>query len=319
MSQKCVHQSCAKVYTDPEEDCFYHPGPPIFHEGQKGWKCCKPRVLTFDEFLAIPACATGKHSTTDLPPQVEKKPAPDASTQATPAPSPPPESSRAPIAPAPQSTATPPPPPPESEDDDASLEIPVGKTCRRKACGKQYEGKGRAGEKCVFHPGVPIFHEGSKGYTCCKRRVLEFDEFMKIEGCKTREAHLFIGSGGKGKAGAGGEEILETVRHDFYQTATSVIASFFLKKINKDKAVVSFSAPHELTLDLPTTDAVPKRYKTVVPLFGAIDTEASSFKIMGTKLEVTLVKADGASWPVLRSDEQRTGEIIQVGKAGRAV
>lgn len=107
-------------------------------------------------------------------------------------------------------------------------------------------------------------------------------------------------------------------RHDFYQTATSVIASFFLKKINKDSAVVSFSAPQELTLDLPTTDSVPKRYKTIVPLFGAIDTEASSFKIMGTKLEVTLVKADGASWPVLRSDEQRTGEIIQVGRAGRA-
>ncbi|KAA8566991.1 hypothetical protein EYC84_010081 [Monilinia fructicola] len=142
---------------------------------------------------------------------------------------------------------------------------------------------------------------------------------MKIEGCKTKEAHLFIGSGGKGKSGEGGEEILETVRHDFYQTATSVIASFFLKKVNKDKAVVSFSAPHELTLDLPTTDTIPKRYKTIVPLFGAIDTEASSFKIMGTKLEVTLVKADGASWPVLRSDEQRTGEIIQVGKAGRAV
>ncbi|KAF7936040.1 uncharacterized protein EAE98_002259 [Botrytis deweyae] len=319
MAQKCVHQSCTKVYTDPEEDCLYHPGPPVFHEGQKGWKCCKPRVLTFDEFLAIPPCTTGKHSTTDHPPQVEKKPAPDASEQASSVPSPPPEPARAPIAPAPQATATPPPPAPESEDDDASLEIPVGKTCRRKACGQQYEGKSREGEKCVFHPGVPIFHEGSKGYTCCKRRVLEFDEFMKIEGCKTKGSHLFIGSGGKGKAKEGGEEILDTVRHDFYQTATSVIASFFLKKIKKEDAVVSFSAPQELTLDLPTTDAVPKRYKTVVPLFGAIDTEASSFKIMGTKLEVTLVKADGASWPVLRSDEQRTGEIIQVGKAGRAV
>jgi hypothetical protein len=36
MAQKCVHQSCGKTYTDPEEDCLYHPGPPIFHEGQKG-------------------------------------------------------------------------------------------------------------------------------------------------------------------------------------------------------------------------------------------------------------------------------------------
>jgi hypothetical protein len=39
---------------------------------------------------------------------------------------------------------------------------------------------------------------------------------------------------------------------------------------------------------------------------------------LGTKLEVTLVKEDGASWPVLRSDDRRTGEIFQVGKAGRA-
>jgi hypothetical protein len=31
-----VHQSCGKKFTDPDEDCVYHPGPPIFHEGQKG-------------------------------------------------------------------------------------------------------------------------------------------------------------------------------------------------------------------------------------------------------------------------------------------
>ena len=36
MAQKCVHQSCGKMYTDPEEECRYHSGPPIFHEGQKG-------------------------------------------------------------------------------------------------------------------------------------------------------------------------------------------------------------------------------------------------------------------------------------------
>lgn len=77
-------------------------------------------------------------------------------------------------------------------------------------------------------------------------------------------------------------------------------------------------APEELILNLPTSDNPPKRYKATIPLFGPIDTAASKFKIMGTKLEVVFAKADGASWPVLRSDEQRTGEIIQVGKAGRA-
>lgn len=169
--------------------------------------------------------------------------------------------------------------------------------------------------------------------------MLEFDEFMKIEGCETKDRHMFVGSGKTKGAKAGGVELLETVRwvntasssvgylieyyadgeyitrHDFYQTPTTVIASFFLKKIDKEKASVEF-ATNELSLDLTTTDSPPKRYKKVIPLFGPIDTAASKFKIMGTKLEVTFVKADGSAWPVLRSDEQRTGEIFQIGRAG---
>lgn len=106
-------------------------------------------------------------------------------------------------------------------------------------------------------------------------------------------------------------------RHDFYQTPSSVIASFFLKKIDKDRAKVVFGE-QKLDLDLSTTDApAPKRYKKEVPLWGPIDTAKSSFKILGTKLEVTLAKADGSSWPVLRSDDRPTGEILQVGRAGR--
>lgn len=83
--------------------------------------------------------------------------------------------------------------------------------CRRKGCGKTHTGGDRSGESCVHHPGAPIFHEGSKGWTCCKRRVLEFDQFMNIEGCKTKDRHLFVGSGKKAKEG-GGEEKLDAVR-----------------------------------------------------------------------------------------------------------
>lgn len=65
----------------------------------------------------------------------------------------------------------------------------------------------------------------------------------------------------------------------------------------------------DISLDLLTTDASPKRYKAVIPLFAPIDPETSTFKILGTKLEVTFVKGDGSSWPVLRSDDIRTGEV----------
>lgn len=291
--------------------------------------------------MEIPPCTTGVHSTTDKPPAMEEKPQQDDAALAkkidnlnASAPT------RQPIQAA-QAAPSPPPPPPESEDDDPNLEIADGQDCRRRACGAKYKkGSSRDGEKCVHHPGVPIFHEGSKGYSCCKRRVLEFDQFMKIEGCKTKDRHLFIGSGKKGTGVSTDEEVLSTVRyvshprlqrrvsksrggtdcgsrHDFYQTSANVIASFFLKKIVKDTAKVEFRSK-ELALDLKTSDSPPKKYTAEVPLFGTIDPEKSSFKIMGTKLEVVLVKADGASWPVLRSDEALTGEILQVGRAGRA-
>ena len=105
-------------------------------------------------------------------------------------------------------------------------------------------------------------------------------------------------------------------RHDFYQTATTVIASLYLKKIDKDKSTVKFTSDTKLDMDLITSDN--KRFAKTFELFGPIDTEKSKFKILGTKLEVTLAKADGASWPVLRGDEALTGEILQIGRAGRA-
>ena len=167
--------------------------------------------------------------------------------------------------------------------------------------------------------------------------MLEFDEFMKIEGCKRKKRHLFVGS----KKQSAYEQAISKVRyvakffsrnvsgehgvlfadsgsyrHDFYQTPTSVIASLFLKKIDKGYAQVEFISQTAVLLDLPTADK--KRFKAELPLFGHIDPVRSTYKITGTKLEMTLAKVDGVSWPTLRSDELRTSEIIQVGSAGRA-
>jgi hypothetical protein len=36
MAKKCVHKGCGKTYEDENEECVYHAGPPVFHEGQKG-------------------------------------------------------------------------------------------------------------------------------------------------------------------------------------------------------------------------------------------------------------------------------------------
>jgi hypothetical protein len=180
-------------------------------------------VLTFDEFLSIPPCTAGKHSTTDRPPVLEK-PQLDPATAPSPSPAlsavlnsasgiPP----RQPISlPSRSATASPAPVVEESDEDETGIDIPDGRPCKRRGCGHVYKaGDERKDEKCVHHPGAPLFHEGSKGYTCCKRKVLEFDEFMRIEGCKVKERHLFVGSGkqkGATKQNRDGEEILETVR-----------------------------------------------------------------------------------------------------------
>lgn len=299
-------------------------------------------MLTFEEFMSIAPCAQGKHSTTDLPPKIEKKKAAadaDAALAAerkknddnfgpamprTPIAMPTREktekSQPVAAAPAPAEKAT-----EVDEEDDPTLEIPDGRTCQRRGCNATYtKGTDRSAtapdENCEHHPGAPIFHEGSKGYSCCKRRVLEFDQFMKIEGCHKKPRHLFVGrkkapaNAQNTEGGEAGEEEVKDVRFDFYQSATSLTVSFFLKKIDKERAVVTFEE-QSVSLDLPTTDA--KRYRKVVSLYGPIDTAKSRYSIMGTKLEVVLAKAAVSSWPVLRSDDRPTGEIFQVARAGK--
>jgi CHORD len=81
-------------------------------------------------------------------------------------------------------------------------------------CLSSWSGEDACSHTCLITlihvPPQPIFHEGSKvrflffshekivdgerltqGYLCCKRRVLEFEEFLKIAGC-TEGRHLFV-------------------------------------------------------------------------------------------------------------------------------
>ncbi|KAF3935819.1 hypothetical protein ABW19_dt0205834 [Dactylella cylindrospora] len=321
MPEKCTHQGCGKAFSDPEEECLYHPGPPVFHEGQKGWKCCKTRVLTFDEFLKIPPCTSGKHSTEEINTTASDLASPSsANSSNTLLPTPviseggketfgSIERVRTPVA-----DARPAPAPPKEqpvEEDEPGVAVPGGTKCKRNGCEVTYinEEDSRKPGSCVHHPGVAIFHEGSKGWSCCKRRVLEFTEFLKISGC-TEGNHCYIGA--KKDDQGGGEEMV-TCRTDFYQTYTHLNVSIFLKKTDKERASIDFK-PTEIDVDLRTTDQ--KRYQATIPLYAKITPEECTFTVMGTKVEMKLKKADGTSWPALRNDET-TGEIIQIGNAPR--
>lgn len=164
--------------------------------------------------MEIAPCTTGKHSTVDDTPEPEKptveeeaaKPKPVIAQMepaiAAPAP-------RLPVSTAATPKPTASPAPPEDESDDPDATVSTGVTCKRKNCGETYKGGDRSEEECTHHPGQPIFHEGSKGWTCCKKRVLDFDEFLRIPGCKTKKRHLFVGS----KKDESQEEMLDNVRY----------------------------------------------------------------------------------------------------------
>ena len=218
--------------------CLHHSGGPIFHEGLKGWACCQKRVVDFDEFMKIPGCTTGTHS--DEKPKEAAAPqqqqqqqsdgvnlvstggnvevystggaAPVAKKEAaTPRPAPAPKE------------------PPVEENDPADLVVAQGAPCKRKGCTHFFDGDKDAG--CQYHPGEPIFHEGSKGWSCCSRKVLEFDEFLKIKGCKQGK-HRFSEPPKK--------ESLIQLKHDWYQTPTTVIMSLFGKNLNKETSKITF-------------------------------------------------------------------------------
>ncbi|KAK4769867.1 hypothetical protein SAY87_030399 [Trapa incisa] len=63
--QICKNKGCGQTFKEKdnhETACSYHPGPAIFHDRMRGWKCCDIHVKEFDEFMSIPPCTKGWHN-----------------------------------------------------------------------------------------------------------------------------------------------------------------------------------------------------------------------------------------------------------------
>ncbi|KAL2919825.1 hypothetical protein HK105_200742 [Polyrhizophydium stewartii] len=354
----CQNRGCGREFEPASaDDCVFHPGAPVFHEGLKarppallarpvpsaplltpparaqGWSCCSKRVTDFDAFLKIPGCAVGKHTT-----QTPESPAPAAPASeppkasavaadgvetfhvAGPALSAPAAASAAAPASAPSTAPAPPVVAEQDLNDAADAQIAEGAVCRRKACGQRFAATAaRGGAECVFHPGAPIFHEGSKGWSCCTRRVLEFDEFLKIKGCTTGRHRFTDVAGAAGAAGAAstpasgadaapaaapasGPAVVEC-RRDWYQTPDKVILSVFAKKVDKARTAVAFTDT-SLHVDVVFLDGSVSRYHT--QLFQPIVAADSRFEILSTKIEMTLCKANGLSWVAIEPKDNVT-------------
>ncbi|PLW51530.1 hypothetical protein PCASD_00367 [Puccinia coronata f. sp. avenae] len=334
----CTRQGCGQKF-DPAQnalaECVFHPGKPVFHEGLKSWSCCKEKnkpVMEFDQFMKIEGCATGVHSlekraVAPAPqPKTEESsvgvngmmPSSDEKKTDTSAPKPAHQTTRdvfQPMKPN-EIKSQSSPPKPEPEDDPESI-VPEGSKCKRLACGITWSGMGNCKrgkldkDECTYHPGTPVFHEGSKGYTCCKRRVLDFDDFLKLGGCK-KGSHLFTETASTADGNLGEEESVEC-RFDFYQTPTSVIVSIFAKKVDQDNSIIKFGTSG---VDVDLKFLTNKRFRRSFHLFGSIDPDQSTYKILSTKCEMVLIKSDGRSWSNLEKGDSFVGTVT-FGVGGR--
>eukprot|EP01122_Echinamoeba_exundans_P016809 TRINITY_DN8642_c0_g1_i1.p1 TRINITY_DN8642_c0_g1~~TRINITY_DN8642_c0_g1_i1.p1 ORF type:complete len:398 (+),score=78.77 TRINITY_DN8642_c0_g1_i1:89-1282(+) len=301
----CSRNGCGKKFTDAENtenSCQFHPSGPLFHEGMKGWSCCSKRVSGFDEFMQIPGCAFGFHSAEAeksspvYSPTVAAAVAAGASNTAS--------SSSAEIA-SPPSTASSAVKPPstmapetpkeiEIENDPEDAIIDLNTKCRRNGCHAVYKGPESKSEVCVHHPGVAIFHEATKYWSCCRPRAVEFDEFLKIEGC-SEGRHKFLPFKAENLAA---NEV--KCRYDFYQLGDSVVMNIYAKNVDTAASSINIS-PTTVSANVVFKDG--KFFKKDFQLAAQVDVEKSKFEMLSTKIEIKLKKLDSAiSWTRLENN-----------------
>lgn len=98
-------------------------------------------------------------------------------------------------------------------------------------------------------------------------------------------------------------QVLQTpadkIRHDWYQNSNRVIFTLLARGVPKDKASIEISAT-SLVISFPIEGTSSTYDFTIDPLFASIDPAQSDYKILPTKIEVTLAKsAPGIKWSSL--------------------
>lgn len=177
------------------DDCIHHPGQPVFHDAYKGWSCCNKKCIDFTEFLNIKGCTKAKHSN-EKPPEPEKQPIDKSKTDEvievvsksmnieSTLDRPPLDTPQLLLTPTISKTLL------EQVQGLTALEtkpvlgeVQIGQNCKNNTCKATYKGADSNEEACTFHPGVPIFHEGMKYWSCCRKKTTEFSVFLEQRGC----------------------------------------------------------------------------------------------------------------------------------------
>lgn len=131
---------------------------------------------------------------------------------------------------------------------------------------------------CQYHPGFPVFHEGSKYWSCCQRKTTDFDAFLNQQGCET----------GDHKWGTPTTEKKPiNWRVDWFQTGNDVIINVFAKNVEHVDAdcngvITKVNIDNEWTRDWK--------------LFGIVNPQTSFVSVTASKVEIVLKKAEKNQW-----------------------
>ncbi|KAJ7514261.1 hypothetical protein O6H91_23G035600 [Diphasiastrum complanatum] len=101
-------------------------------------------------------------------------------------------------------------------------------------------------------------------------------------------------------------------RHEWYQAQTHVVITIFAKGIKNDDVKIDFGE-QMLSVIIQAHDGEP--YILQLRLYGKVKASECSYKVLSTKIEVRLVKAELINWKGLefdkRQDVQRHSGIIE--------
>ncbi|XP_002733497.1 cysteine and histidine-rich domain-containing protein 1-like [Saccoglossus kowalevskii] len=301
---QCYNKGCGQKFSPDENEanvCQHHPGVPVFHDAYKGWSCCKKRTTDFTEFLHIPGCTKGPHNNVKPPkpetttPEAKMKNNEEIKVVVQK----PLEPMQRPIVDEPRKKL----PMTVSQSLKVALErekaqsneieqdvgevgtaaVKVGTICKNGGCGQPYQDESSNFNSCVHHPGVPVFHEGMKYWSCCQRKTSDFDNFLQQAGCSNGK-HLWIK-----------KDFKKTLcRYDWHQTGNFVFISVFAKvacpqltyvEANQTSVFISIVFGKE-----------ENHFQEEIELYGVIDPKQSTVTMLGTKVEVKLRKSEVVSW-----------------------
>ena len=91
------------------------------------------------------------------------------------------------------------------------------------------------------------------------------------------------------------------IKHDWYQTETTVVVEVRIKGLDKDQVFVEFE-PRELSVTATITGR-NSDYSLEIDLAHEIQPEKSTYRILSTKLEIKMLKKDGIRWTVLEGQD----------------